>query len=120
MVTNPLAFSVGSSACKYSRKGVGGCVRGSAQLARFSSSSLHGRRGVTCAQRRSPQPGILVEAESFDDHGGWMLNSQFDREMGSPYLLAHDRRPNWRGSSGSGSLPILSASELKAVQCERL
>ncbi|PWN03073.1 pyridine nucleotide-disulfide oxidoreductase [Nocardioides silvaticus] len=32
---------------------------------------------------------ILVEAEEFDDFGGWTLDSQFETEMGSPYLLAH-------------------------------
>ncbi len=32
---------------------------------------------------------VLVEAESFGDHGGWSLDTQFIREMGSPYLLAH-------------------------------
>ncbi|MEM9609514.1 MAG: FAD-dependent oxidoreductase [Actinomycetota bacterium] len=36
------------------------------------------------------QPGdILIEAEEFADFGGWLLDSQFDAEMGSPYLLAH-------------------------------
>ena len=30
-----------------------------------------------------------MEAEAFDDFGGWVLDSQFDLEMGSPYLLAH-------------------------------
>ncbi|KAM6508540.1 hypothetical protein FALCPG4_018380 [Fusarium falciforme] len=33
--------------------------------------------------------GILVEAEEFDDYGGWVLDSQFETQMGSPYLLAH-------------------------------
>jgi len=32
---------------------------------------------------------ILVEAESFDDAGGWQLDTQFINEMGSPYMLAH-------------------------------
>ena len=32
---------------------------------------------------------VLIEAEAFDDYGGWTLDSQFDLEMGSPYLLAH-------------------------------
>jgi len=32
---------------------------------------------------------ILIEAEDFDDYGGWFLDSQFEAEMGSPYLLAH-------------------------------
>lgn len=25
----------------------------------------------------------------FDDYGGWVLDSQFETQMGSPYLLAH-------------------------------
>ena len=32
---------------------------------------------------------ILLETEAFSDHGGWKLDTQFIREMGSPYLLAH-------------------------------
>lgn len=36
-----------------------------------------------------PATGILVEAEDFADYGGWVLDSQFETEMGSPYLLAH-------------------------------
>ena len=32
---------------------------------------------------------VFVEAEAFDDHGGWKLDTQFIRIMGSPYLLAH-------------------------------
>ena len=32
---------------------------------------------------------LLVEAESFQRHGGWKLDTQFIDEMGSPYLLAH-------------------------------
>ncbi|KAM0263715.1 hypothetical protein ACHAQJ_001029 [Trichoderma viride] len=37
----------------------------------------------------SPKHEFLVEAESFDDFGGWVLDSQWELEMGSPYLLAH-------------------------------
>lgn len=32
---------------------------------------------------------ILIEAESFNDLGGWVLDAQFLDVMGSPYLLAH-------------------------------
>ena len=32
---------------------------------------------------------LFVEAESFKDHGGWKLDTQFIQSMGSPYLLAH-------------------------------
>lgn len=32
---------------------------------------------------------LLVEAESFHNLGGWSLDTQFIRNMGSPYLIAH-------------------------------
>ncbi|XZE32090.1 FAD-dependent oxidoreductase [Pirellulaceae bacterium SH501] len=32
---------------------------------------------------------VLVEAESFASYGGWGLDTQFIRNMGSPYLIAH-------------------------------
>lgn len=32
---------------------------------------------------------ILVEAESFENLGGWVVDQQFMEQMGSPYLLAH-------------------------------
>jgi hypothetical protein len=48
--------------------------------------------------------GILVEAEAFDDFGGWVMDSQFEHEMGSPYLLAH----------GNG-VPVADATTLVSV-----
>jgi len=35
------------------------------------------------------QDRVLVEAESFDDKGGWQVDQQFVHLMGSPYLIAH-------------------------------
>ncbi|MCE2861859.1 MAG: hypothetical protein LW690_05350, partial [Opitutaceae bacterium] len=35
------------------------------------------------------QPAVLVEAESFLNHGGWVIDQQSMDQMGSPYLLAH-------------------------------
>ena len=32
---------------------------------------------------------VLIEAESFDEKGGWVVDPQFVEQMGSPYLLAH-------------------------------
>lgn len=32
---------------------------------------------------------ILIEAEFFDNHGGWKLDQQFYEQVGSAYLLAH-------------------------------
>lgn len=37
-----------------------------------------------------PLPGVvLVEAESFTERGGWMIDQQAMDEMGSPFVLAH-------------------------------
>lgn len=52
----------------------------------------------------SSPKGILVEAEDFDNYGGWVLDSQFETQMGSPYLLAH----------GLGR-PVADASTIVAV-----
>lgn len=32
---------------------------------------------------------VFVEAESFDNKGGWIVNHQFMEQMGSSYLMAH-------------------------------
>ena len=32
---------------------------------------------------------ILIEAEGFENLGGWVVDQQFMDQMGSPYLLAH-------------------------------
>jgi hypothetical protein len=32
---------------------------------------------------------VLVEAESFTDKGGWVVDQQFMDQMGSPFLMAH-------------------------------
>ena len=34
-------------------------------------------------------PTVLVEAEGFEDPGGWVVDQQFMDQMGSPMLLAH-------------------------------
>lgn len=36
-----------------------------------------------------PSRDLLIEAEDFDDLSGWTVDSQFEVQMGSPYLLAH-------------------------------
>ena len=37
----------------------------------------------------APAEGLLVEAERFDDKGGWAVDAQFTHTMGAPFLLAH-------------------------------
>jgi hypothetical protein len=35
------------------------------------------------------EDNVLIEAESFKEKGGWLVDPQFVEQMGSPYLLAH-------------------------------
>lgn len=41
------------------------------------------------AERAIQPNAVLIEAESFEQPGGWKLDTQFIHTMGSPYLLAH-------------------------------
>ncbi len=43
---------------------------------------------ILCGAQAAAQ-GILLEAEAFDDLGGWVIDQQFMDQMGSPFLLAH-------------------------------
>jgi len=44
---------------------------------------------VACLGVRARGAAVLVEAESFAERGGWVVDQQFMDIMGSPYLLAH-------------------------------
>jgi hypothetical protein len=48
---------------------------------------------------------LLVEAESFQDPGGWVLDTQFIEIMGSPYLLAHGMGQPVKDASTKVKLP---------------
>lgn len=37
----------------------------------------------------SAKEGILLETEQFDQIGGWIIDSFFEKDMGSAYLMAH-------------------------------
>lgn len=41
---------------------------------------------ISCQNKQSV---MLIEAESFEDKGGWVVDPQFVEQVGSPYLLAH-------------------------------
>ena len=44
---------------------------------------------VLCPRLARGAEPVLIEAEGFDDLGGWVVDQQFMDQMGSPYLLAH-------------------------------
>jgi beta-glucanase (GH16 family) len=58
----------------------------------FSASSLTSRSAWSRAASllaASHAPLVLVEAESFADTGGWVIDQEFSDHMGSAFLLAH-------------------------------
>ncbi len=57
-------------------------------------------------------PRILVEAEEFDSYGGWVLDSQFELQMGSPYLLAHGLGRPVEDAHTTVSIPEAGAYEV--------
>ena len=44
---------------------------------------------LAAGERSAPAGSVLIEAERFEDYGGWVDDSQFMDQMGSPFLLAH-------------------------------
>jgi len=48
---------------------------------------------------------LLVEAESFRDPGGWVVDQQFIDAMGSPYLLAHGLGKPCANATTAATLP---------------
>jgi len=44
---------------------------------------------LTCGSAAAEPASVLIEAESFRDHGGWAIDQQSMDQMGSAYLLAH-------------------------------
>jgi hypothetical protein len=59
-----------------------------------------------CDGIRAHAATVLVEAESFADHGGWTLDTQFIREMGSPYLLAHGLGKPVADATTKSTIPV--------------
>lgn len=49
---------------------------------------------------------VLIEAEAFDDYGGWTLDPQFADQMGSPYLLAHGLGRSVANARKTVELPV--------------
>lgn len=58
-------------------------------MKRFLTSMTLAAFGCAAAAVSHAADTAFVEAESFKEHGGWVLDTQFIEIMGSPYLMAH-------------------------------
>lgn len=54
-----------------------------------ASSIIPSSLAAAAANHKKNSGEILVDAVSFQDKGGWLVDPQFIEQMGSPYLLAH-------------------------------
>ena len=61
---------------------------------------------LACSGWISAQQGVLIEAESFTEKGGWLVDPQFVEQMGSPYLLAHGMGVPVANAATKVSLPV--------------
>lgn len=61
---------------------------------------------VGCSVPLTHAADALVEAESFAEHGGWKLDTQFIDNMGSPYLLAHGLGRAVKDATTTIELPV--------------
>jgi hypothetical protein len=71
-----------------------GVLWGQATSAPSDKSALTGKPTSTSTRPQDPAAAdpkrtVLVEAESFQDLGGWVVDQQFMDQTGSPFLLAH-------------------------------
>lgn len=57
------------------------------------------------AAEENDSPIVLIEVESFDSKGGWVVDQQFMDQMGSPYLLAHGLGEPVPDASGEINVP---------------
>lgn len=58
-----------------------------------------------CGTFLSFSSSLLIETESFQDKGGWVIDQQFMDQMGSPYLLAHGAGKPVKDASTSIYIP---------------
>jgi len=52
-------------------------------------SGLNAKMQENAGSLENDPAGIWIEAESFQKHGGWIVDQQSMDQMGSPYMLAH-------------------------------
>lgn len=55
---------------------------------------------------------LLLEARAFSDHGGWVLDPQFEDVMGAPYLLAHGMGIPVKNASTTAKFPAAGTYHL--------
>jgi hypothetical protein len=76
------------------------------QLNRHALPALLTLTAATLSAYAAPPPqDLLLEAESFKNHGGWVLDTQFISIMGSPYLMAHGMGKPVQDASTTVQLP---------------
>jgi len=58
-----------------------------------------------CSSLHAQTKSLLIEAESFTNKGGWVVDQQFMDQMGSPFLMAHGMGIPVKGASTQVQFP---------------
>ncbi len=75
----------------------------SISLAAMGFSDPNKTHGAAC---------LLLEARAFTEHGGWILDPQFEDIMGAPYLLAHGMGKPVANAKTSAEFPSTGSYQL--------
>ena len=83
----PVFFALGQVAGAAASLAIdGGCAAQDLDYAKLRAALLAGGQVV---EGKPDAETVVLEAEAFEDWGGWVNDTQFMDQMGSPYLLAH-------------------------------
>ena len=75
----------------------------------WSIEILTGQSLANAVQKNKPADSrrtVLLEAERFQNLGGWVVDSQFMDQMGSPFLLAHGLGTPVRNATTTATFPV--------------
>jgi len=72
---------------------------------RLSAAEQPSLVGPASSRQTESEALILLEAEQFEKFGGWVHDTQFMDQMGSPYLLAHGLGVPVEDASTTATLP---------------
>jgi hypothetical protein len=61
---------------------------------------------------------LFIECESFEEHGGWVVDPQFVEQMGSPYLMAHGLGIPVENASTTVQVPRSDVYHIWARTCD--
>jgi len=73
---------------------------------------------LVSATAPSAETTVFVEAESFQNVGGWVTDQRAIDTMGSPYLMEHDLGHPVQDATTSAAFPRAGVYRISAYDCD--